>query len=365
MSAHRRHFGLSTRLHNSKYRPYVTPFYRITMFHSHKTIAAYAFAAQCYIVTAPFLSKGVTNKMKKADIQEQLKIRGMKTTGTVRELRAELEKRVRMEKQGSAERPTVNAFAWTCKEIRYFLKQAGCTHFRYIKDEMLELLILTIEDAKLARRRQEEELNNLHRDKRKRDAKVEEKEEVVEPSAKRRRVSISAVKVVCTVTKPVTFMAKAVCSGGKSVTKLVQKGTRCAQDRVRGYQAYRNSGGRQAYNARVAARAKKIQKVHSNYGKKTILGFRSFCGIAFGPKGVSKAKATRMAREFENARLRRPPTDPVIKGCFGSLNDIERRIKEAEFNTRHVNSNKTRPIVNPYAPRKTYRSRVQVKFNLA
>jgi len=394
------------------------------MLHSQLATIAAAFACRRYDVTAPFLPVGTINSMKKDQIKAQLKSRGMNVIGTARKLRAELRKRVFMEKHGKAERPTVNAFTWKCDEIRYFLKEANRTNFSHLRKEgMLELLILTVEDAKLARRLQEEaalnekmalqqleteldikpsngkrewhniakeeeeaeaerpakrarkvtgvvmqqeaELNNKpRRNKRQRYDDTKE-EEAAERPAKRACKPCSAVKVASFVAKPVIFTAKAMHFSGKTMTTLAKKSTRYAKDSIRGYQAYRNSGGRQGYKVRVDTKAKQIQRVHRNYGNKTFLGFRSFCGISFGPKGVSKAKATRMAREFENARLRRSPTDPIIKGYFGSLDDVERRIKEAEFNAHNVNNKKTRPIVNPYAPRKFARSRVQVKFNLA
>ena len=314
--------------------------------------------------------------MKKVEIQDKLRSRGMPSYGTAVLLKKELKQRVLMEKRGQAERPTVNAFAWRRDEIRSFLREAGCiAPSKMRREDMLELLIVTVEEAKLKReRRLQQEVginNNLWRNKRSvGDVKEEDGDKEDGRPAKRVRTgqkSYSAVDVVTIMTKPVVVPVKTIYSGGKSAaktaTKVIRRTKMTIQDSVRGYNRYRLEGGRKAHKAKVDTEAKNLQTLHKNYGKAIILGMSSFCGIGFGPKGISKAKAQRMAKEIENARLCRPLTDPVIKGYFGRLDDIERRLKEAHFNARNVNNKTTPTIDNPFSRPNRRRARALIKFS--
>ena len=147
---------------------------------------------------------------------------------------------------------------------------------------------------------------------------------------------------------------------------------------MQGIKKFRKEGGRAAYGKRVRAKAVQLQKVHMKYGKK------KFLGMSFGPKGLSYHKAHRIARKDEDARLRRPESDPVIKGFFGRDAEVERSLKEARWNAVNAN-NKTvatdvartfigipssdyfgRRVENPHSrpARPSRRARAQVKFDL-
>ena len=340
-----------------------------------EAVVAGALATRRYVVYEPFLTVGGIHGMKKAEVQDKLRSRGMPSYGTAVLLKKELKQRVLMEKRGQAERPTVNAFAWRRDEIRSFLREAGCiAPSKMRRENMLELLIVTVEEAKLKRERrlqQEVGTNNLGRNKRSVDnVKEEDGDKEDERPAKRVRTgqkSYSAVEVVTIMTKPVVVPAKTIYSGGKSAaktaTKVIRRTKLTIQDSVRGYKRYRQEGGRKAHKAKVDTEAKKLQTLHKNYGKATVLGMSSFCGIGFGPKGISRAQAQRMAKEIETARLCRPLTDPVLKGYFGRLDDVERRLKEARFNARNVNKKTTPTIDNPFSRPNRRRARALVKFS--
>ena len=338
-----------------------------------EAVVAGALTTRQYVVYEPFLTVSGIHRMKKSEVQDKLKSRGMVSYGTVVRLKKELKQRVLMEKRGQAERPTVNAFAWRRDEIRSFLREAGCiAPSKMRREDMLELLIVTVEEAKLKRERerrlqQEVGINNLRRNKRSAGDVVKEEDGRPAKRVRTGQKSYSVVEVVTIMTKPVVVPVKTVYSGGKSAaktaTKVLRRTKMTIQDSVRGYNRYRQEGGRKVHKAKVDAEAKKLQKLHKNYGKATILGISSFCGIGFGPKGISKAKAQRMAREMENARLCRPLTDPVIKGYFGRIDDVERRLKEAQFNARNVNNKTTPTIDNPFSRPNRRRARALVKFS--
>ena len=342
-----------------------------------EAVVAGALATRRFVVYEPFLTVGGIHRMKKSEVQDKLRSRGMPSYGTVALLKKELKQRVLMEKRGQAERPTVNAFAWRRDEIRSFLREAGCiAPSKMRREDMLELLIVTVEEAKLKRERRLQQevvgINNFHRNKRSVGDVVKEEDGDKEGGRPAKRVrtgqkSYSAVDVVTIMTKPVVVPVKTIYSGGKSAaktaTKVIRRTKMTIQDSVRGYNRYRQEGGRRVHKAKVDTEAKRLQKLHKNYGKATILGFSSFCGIGFGPKGISEAQARRMAKETENARLCRPLTDPIIKGYFGRLDDVERRLKEAHFNARNINNKTTPTIDNPFSRPNRRRARALVKFS--
>ncbi len=337
-----------------------------------EAVVAGALANRRYDVYEPFafLSVGAINQMKKSEVKTKLQSRGMDVSGTVLVLKKELKKRVLMEKRGQADRPTVNIFTWRRVEIRSFLKAAGCTlPSNMRREDMLQRLVTTVEEAERGRvLRRAAGVNTPRRNKRA-GAEVKDEEEEERP-AKRVRTgkhSYSAVEVVSFMVKPVIVPVVAMAKGGKATAKTVKKVARrtklAIQDSVRGYKKYRQEGGRLVHKAKVDAEAKKLQKLHKKYGKKTILGVSSFCGCGFGPKGLSEAQATRLAREVENSRLCRPVTDPIIKGYFGRPDEVERRLKEARFNANYANNKTTPTIVNPFSRPVRRRTRAQVKFN--
>ena len=230
-----------------------------------ETVVAGAFSARRFVVYEPFLTVGGIHRMKKSEVQAKLRSRGMPSYGAVVLLKKELKQRVLMEKRGQAERPAVNAFAWRRDEIRTFLREAGCiAPSKMRREDMLELLIVTVEEAKLRRERrlrQEVGIEGPRRNKRSVGDVVKEEDgdddEEEERPAKRVRTcqnSYSPVEVVTIVTKPVVVPVKVIYSGGKSITKTATKIARrtkmSIQDTVRGYNRYRQEGGRRVHKAK-------------------------------------------------------------------------------------------------------------------
>ena len=340
-----------------------------------------------YIAVEPFLSFAAIDKMKKKELQARLRARGMDVSGTVNVLKGRLLARVQREKRGDAQPPTSNIFTWRKAQICAYLEERGCVVPSEMRRmHMLELAITTAEEAK-------EERNLRKRAKEEAEAAeaAEEKEDQGQSNKRRKtgekswvpvKVEVDLSVAASLLSMPITLPAKAAAKvvktaykGGKKAAKSVHRAGSAVNRRVQGIKKFRKEGGRAAYDKRVHAKAAQLQKVHKYYGKK------KFLGMSFGPRGLSSRKAHRIARKDEDARLRRPESDPVIKGFFGRDAELERSLKEARWNAANVN-NKTvatdvarafigipssdyfgRRVENPHS-RPTRPSRRQVKFDL-
>ena len=387
------------------------------------TVIDRAFDIESFVVAQPFalLTAGAIRTMSKAELQSQLRIRGLNVSGSVKVLRARVKARVEREKRGEAERPKVDLFTLTKAKLRVVLEAHGCTVSAQMRRaEMLERLITAIEEARRgALRRAADSRRREKRARGEEEVVVEEQQQQGRPTkrqrtdgprrrnkrvkaegdggraAKRVKTEVGAVDVVSVLVKPVEVTAKVtfatlvtggkaaakVAKGAKKAVKVARRAKLAVQDRKRGFDQYRKEGGRDAYQAKVKAEADRLQMVHKNYGKNTFLGVSSFFGLGFGPRGLSRAKAIRLARQAETSRLRRPESDDTIKGYFGRDDEVERRIKEATWNSINANNltppgakvervagtSFFRPISrraeNPFA-KTCPRSRTQVKFNL-
>ena len=356
-----------------------------------QTILALALTSHRYVVAQPsvLVSTGVIRKMKKAEVQRELRSRGMNVSGTVTVLKGCLLEKVQREKRGAAQPPSLNVFTLTRAQMISVLKAYGSTvHSKMRRYDMVERLVTVLEKDKQKRESRKRSSDDQGQST-KRQRTGEKSERSWLPVKVEIEVDLSAAASFLAM--PVTMPAKATATvvktafkGGKKAAKTAHRAGSAVKSRVQGFKKYRQEGGRKAYDKRVRAKAEQLQKVHNHFGKKKFLGVSSVFGVGFGPKGLSYRKALRVAREDEDARLRRQKSDPVIKGFFGRDAEVERCLKEARWNAVNVNSKTVatdvaratmgtpsprpfgRRVENPHSrpTRPCRRYRVQVKFDL-